>query len=1433
MISLAGSVDGEFIISGHLDHSIIKMHLERGEKTQIVAHSCIPYALGWGAHIVAAGNDGKVFFYDDNGAVFQKYDYAHDSKVKEFTVSAYSPTGESLAIGNFNKFFVYNYNAKRNQWDEVCVKNIPNLYSVTALTWKSDSSKIVIGSLCGSVDIFDVCMKKSKYKGKFEFTYVALSQVIVKRLETGERTILKSNYGAEIHKINIYKDKYIVAHTTETLLVGDMESCKLSEILWRGSGNEKFDFGNPNVCMIFNAGELLLVEYGINEILGTCRTEYLHPHLISARLSYSQIENETPTRIIAYLNDLQTIRIQDLTNSIMLGTIEHDSKIDFIELNPTGSKLLFRDRRRQLHLYNVKDQKKTTLLNYCNYVNWVPDSDVVVGQNRNNLCVWYSIDEPDKVTMYSIKGDVEDIERTEGKTEVIVDSGSTTISYALDEDLIAFGTALDQGDLDKAVQILEPLELGAETEANWKSLAKIALENQNLLVAERCYASLGNVAKAKYLRNVNKLIKQFEEETKTDGRNFFLVQAKLAMLDKEFHRAEAILLNQNEVEEAMEMYQELHKWDESIKIAEKKNHPEVKELKINYFNWLLESGQEAKAAEVREKEGDYMSAINLYLKGGLPAKAASVVNNYNVDFEQDMLEKIASALTNSEMHEKAGDFFEKMDFLQRALESYIKGHAYNKAVDLAKRAFPSHTVRLEEDWGDWLVSQKQVEVAINHYIEAGIFNKAIEASINASQWNKAVQIATSQPPEIARPFYKQIGKHYADIRQYDLAEKYYVKAKEFVEAFEVYVRANKWDKAYQVIKKNLPDNEVTMLYIKEGQKLEKECQYKEAEKMYLTVNEPDLAINMYKKGKQYDHMIRLVMKYRKDLLLETHHHLAQQLEMEGNLKQAENHYIEAGAWKGAVDLYRARDMWEEAIRVAKNNGTPKEVAEIGKKWAQTMDRDAGRSILMKFGLIEAAVDFEVEQKQFEEAFKLAATHAKYKLNDVHLKYAWFLEDERRFKEAEEEFVKASKPTEAISMYEHLEDWHSALRVARQYYPEGVSQVFLDQANFYLKRKDFGKAEASFINAKQPQLAVNSYLQNQLWSEALRVAKKHAPHLAPEINAKYSSKVLMEASADDLLSSAKMWEDSKEYSRAIDGYLEINTNTKNLKNLDSLEGIWEKAVNLAMSYEKDRVQEVVTEVGKRLESIKRFEQAGELYETIGFYENAVDCYIIAQNWERAKEVANQVRHTELHHNLNDLVEKAYREHLIQTDQPGVLVDEGDFETGLEIYIQRGQWDECLELAQKQGSEVLNKYLLMYTKMLIREGQYKEGADAFVKYGCQPVKVNFPLYRTLSLEILATSKEDELGIVKEMLGRLCDNIAAAMNKNNAVYQEFFQYLLIAHFQLLKSECETLGLVKSYCKLCVSLLRYTKEIRADKCFLDAGNACKQQVEFKLCNY
>lgn len=199
---------------------------------------------------------------------------------------------------------------------------------------------MALGNLCGSVDLYDACIKRTRYKGKFEFTYVSLSQVIVKRLATGTRIVLHSQFGYEIQKINIFQDRFLVAHTPETILLGDLDSCKLSEIQWASFGGEKFFFEHASVCMVYKAGELYLVEYGRNDILGSCRTEFMNPHLISVRINERPpVRTEEDLAIqaaggelsddnkkIAYLMDIQTIRVMDLVTGVS-STVAHDTKV--------------------------------------------------------------------------------------------------------------------------------------------------------------------------------------------------------------------------------------------------------------------------------------------------------------------------------------------------------------------------------------------------------------------------------------------------------------------------------------------------------------------------------------------------------------------------------------------------------------------------------------------------------------------------------------------------------------------------------------------------------------------------------------------------------------------------------------------------------------------------------------------------------------------------------------------------------------------------------------------------------------------------------------------------------------------------------------------------------------------------------------------------
>lgn len=48
---------------------------------------------------------------------------------------------------------------------------------------------------------------------------------------------------------------------------------------------------------------------------------------------------------MAYLLDMKTICVVDLVQEITIAQINHNSKIDWIELNETSQKLLFRDKK--------------------------------------------------------------------------------------------------------------------------------------------------------------------------------------------------------------------------------------------------------------------------------------------------------------------------------------------------------------------------------------------------------------------------------------------------------------------------------------------------------------------------------------------------------------------------------------------------------------------------------------------------------------------------------------------------------------------------------------------------------------------------------------------------------------------------------------------------------------------------------------------------------------------------------------------------------------------------------------------------------------------------------------------------------------------------------------------------------------------------------
>ena len=57
------------------------------------------------------------------------------------------------------------------------------------------------------------------------------------------------------------------------------------------------------------------MEYGTNDILGSVRTEFMSPHLVSVRINERRLKGGEDNKKIAYLVDLKTISIGRLSDT--------------------------------------------------------------------------------------------------------------------------------------------------------------------------------------------------------------------------------------------------------------------------------------------------------------------------------------------------------------------------------------------------------------------------------------------------------------------------------------------------------------------------------------------------------------------------------------------------------------------------------------------------------------------------------------------------------------------------------------------------------------------------------------------------------------------------------------------------------------------------------------------------------------------------------------------------------------------------------------------------------------------------------------------------------------------------------------------------------------------------------------------------------------
>ena len=215
--------------------------------------------------------------------------------------------------------------------------------------------------------------------------------------------------------------------------------------------------------------------------------------------------------------------------------------------------------------------------------------------------------------------------------------------------------------------------------------------------------------------------------------------------------------------------------------------------------------------------------------------------------------------------------------------------------------------------------------------------------------------------------------------------------------------------------------------------------------------------------------------------------------------------------------------------------------------------------------------------------------------------------------------------------------------------------------------------------------------------------------------------------DGILEQAARYESQGEYQRAVEAYLRLMPQQDIPK--ETLVKSYLKASDLARKFlPESKAQHVIRTIGPRLIQLGNPNQAAEQYLHAELYKEAVEAFIAGKQWEKAKKLAMEVDPQ-----LAKYVDDIYKKHAKDSGDARALVNL-DVTGALDLFVERNQWEECFNEAQKHGPLVLHSYLAKYAAQMIQSNRPELAANVYKQYGAIAIPQNLRIYKALFYRML---------------------------------------------------------------------------------------------------
>lgn len=300
------------------------------------------------------------------------------------------------------------------------------------------------------------------------------------------------------------------------------------------------------------------------------------------------------------------------------------------------------------------------------------------------------------------------------------------------------------------------------------------------------------------------------------------------------------------------------------------------------------------------------------------------------------------------------------------------------------------------------------------------------------------------------------------------------------------------------------------------------------------------------------------------------------------------------------------------------------------------------------------LNFACDSGQFDFAMDICRLTGKSQ-DQIHFKMALALEDEGKFEEAEQEFILANKPKEAILMHTHNGDWRNALRVAEAHLPEAVSEILLGQASIALESENYDEYEAFLLRAQRPDLIIQHYKENKMLNDAIRIAEEYFPSAVNELKKLQTyEKSRSINSGNSVVNSKSYFQQASDYARneefkkAAEVLLLINDS--NSDDATVKKALIRAAEICNQFLEGKDAIDVAQQIGPKLLEIREVGLAAQLYLAADLPKEAVDVFILSEQWGKARRLAKEIS--------SDLIEYVENQQKIRLKSEGNVEDLAD-------------------------------------------------------------------------------------------------------------------------------------------------------------------------------